>query len=319
MCMRNYRGYDYNSGYPDVELNLEQFKHIFKPSFLQQLTGINYIDKEVGPGVNFSGNLGDFALAKDGLEIVKYIVSHDVNININTNGSLRNPSWWKGLALPGVQIGFALDGLADTHHLYRQDTNWHRIIENAKAFIDAGGKAVWRFVPFEHNKHQEEECRRLAKELGFARFENIYDGRDTGPVYTRSGEYSHYLGTKPKNIPPLKDMLESHIHWFESSKNNVPQDKPDIQYRCRHVLYGEIYLAADGSVYPCCFLGFYPDQMHHAGNSQIKEIAKENNALKYDLEHCLQWFAKVKESWDKPNINQGRLYTCVTTCGKCST
>ena len=318
MCMRNYRGYDYNSGYPDVELTLEQFKHIFKPEFLKQLTGSHLNSPSPIRGVNFNGNLGDFALAKDGADIVEYVVAHGTTVNINTNGSLRNPSWWARMALPGVQIGFALDGLADTHSLYRQDTDWNRVIENAKAYIAAGGQAVWRFVTFKHNKHQEEECRRLAKELGFARFENIYDGRDTGPVYTRTGEYSHFLGEQKFDPPPVQNMLESHIHWYDTSKNSIAQDIPDVKYSCRHLKNSEIYIAADGTVYPCCFLGFYPKQMHHAGNVQTKELVKENSALDYDLEHCLNWFNSVEETWKRKSIADGRLYTCVTTCGQSS-
>lgn len=305
MCMRNYRGYDYNSGYPDTELKLADIQHILKPEFLRQLNK-----------VSFNGNLGDFALSSDGVEIVRYIIDNGTKVHINTNGSLRGPEWWKKLALPGVEIGFALDGLADTHSLYRQDTNWDRVIEHAKAFINAGGTAIWRFVPFDHNRHQEEECRKLAGELGFSRFENIWDGRDTGPVFTRTGEYSHYLGQNRYGpVPPLKDLLENHVTWFKADQFKLEKDKPNIDYNCKHYVNREIYIAADGTVYPCCFLGFYPGQMHHAGNEQIKEIVKENNALKYDLEHCIEWFNQVEESWKKNSIADGRLYACVLTCG----
>lgn len=317
MCMRNYRGFDYNSGYPDVELSFDQFRHIFSDAFLKQLVGSHASSGTALMGINFNGNLGDFALARDGAEIVEYIVSHGITVNINTNGSLRSPAWWARLALPGVQIGFAIDGLADTHVLYRQDTDWNRVIENAQAYIKAGGRAIWRFVPFEHNRHQEAECRALSQELGFYRFENIWDGRDTGPVFSRSGEYSHYLGQNPnpKDIPPIKTLLQGHVQWFEISKNNIPQDTPSIEYRCRHLKNKEIYVAADGSVYPCCFTGFYPKQMHHAGNTQLQDLVHENNALEHDLAHCLKWFSRVDETWSKPSIAEGRLYTCVTSCG----
>jgi MoaA/NifB/PqqE/SkfB family radical SAM enzyme len=308
MCMRNYRGVDYNSGYPDTELYLSDIKHIFKKPLLDQLASNTIY------GVNFNGNLGDFAVSKDGVEIANFFADAGIRININTNGSSRSPAWWARLARPQIQIGFALDGLADTHALYRQDTDWHKIIENARAFINAGGHAIWRFVPFDHNRHQEQECRRLAKEYGFAKFENIYDGRDAGPVYTRSGEFSHWLGPTG-DPPPIKDMLESHVTWFDSRTIKIPKDTAVLNLRCQHKINQEIYLAADGTIYPCCYLGFYPQQMHHAGNSQLKEIVKENNALEYDLEHCLTWFDQVEQSWGKDSIAQGRLYHCVSSCG----
>ena len=304
MCMRNYRGVDYNSGYPDAELTLENIQHILTPDIL----------KTIGH-VNFNGNLGDFASARDALEIVEYLVSHNITVNINTNGSLRTKSWWQKLASPTVTIGFALDGLADTHARYRQDTDWNHIIQNAQAYISAGGQAIWRFVPFDHNRHQEAECRILANEMGFVSFENIYDGRDAGPVYTRAGEFSHWLGPVG-DVPPIKDMLQSHITWFDSKTVRIKKDTPELNLRCRHKVAREIYLAADGTVYPCCYLGFYPLSMNHPGNKELAPMVTENNALQHPLEHCLEWFDSVEHAWNNASIAEGRPYQCVSTCNQ---
>ena len=304
MCMRNYRGVDYNSGYPDAELTLENIQHILTPAILKTIDH-----------VNFNGNLGDFASARDALEIVEYLVSHNITVNINTNGSLRTKSWWQKLASPNVTIGFALDGLADTHAQYRQDTDWNRIIQNAQAYISAGGQAIWRFVPFDHNRHQEAECRILANEMGFVSFENIYDGRDAGPVYTRAGEFSHWLGPAG-DVPPIKDMLQSHITWFDSKTVKIKKDAPELNLCCRHKVAREIYLAADGTIYPCCYLGFYPSSMNHPGNKELAPLVTENNALEYPLEHCLEWFDRVEQAWSKSSIADGRPYQCVSTCNQ---
>lgn len=323
MCMRNYRGHDFNSGYPLCELSLENFKHILTPEILAQIIApeepINgLVPKYYGfKGVQFNGNLGDFGSAKDGVEIVQYLVEHNVPVKINTNGSVRNPEWWAALALPGVEIGFAIDGLADTHSLYRQDTDWDRIIEHATAFIKAGGNAVWRFVPFDHNKHQENKCRQLSRELGFKKFENIYDGRDTGPAYNRDGEFSHYIGpTPPGDVPPIKALLESHITWYDSKTFKHIKDTPVMDIMCLHKQNKEIYIAADGSVYPCCFLGFYPGQMNHPGNKELAPLIHENNALQYNLAHCLDWFESVEQSWQAASVAEGRTYQCVATCNR---
>lgn len=324
MCMRNYRGYEYNAGYPDVELSLQQFQHIVTPSLLAQLIQpdppvnghipVSYDFR----GVSFNGNLGDFASARDAVEIVEYCVEHKVPVMINTNGSLRNQDWWRRLALPGVTVGFALDGLADTHHLYRQDTNWQKIINNATAFINAGGYAIWRFVPFDHNRHQEQQCRQMSVDLGFREFENIYDGRDRGPVFSRTGEYSHTIGPVDEYTPQLKPLLESHITWYDARTIQHPQDTPTLNISCIHKRNREIYIAADGTVYPCCFLGFYPATMHHPGNQELRKMVQENNALEFPLEHCLNWFDQVELTWSKESISQGRTYQCITTCNKTS-
>jgi sulfatase maturation enzyme AslB (radical SAM superfamily) len=310
MCMRNYRGLDYNSGYPVTELTLEHIKKILPVEFLKQLTR----------GVRFNGNLGDFGLAHDAQEIVHYLCDYSVPVYINTNGSIRTPDWWSALARPGVRIGFALDGLADTHALYRQDTDWHRIIQNAQAFIATGGYAIWRFIPFDHNRHQEIECQQLAQKLGFSQFENIDEGRNRGAVYTRAGEFSHWLGEPftdhDRRTPPqVKDLLHSHLTWFDPKTVTSEKDTQPLKLNCGHLRNTEIYIAADGTVWPCCFLGFYPATMSHPGNSQLLPLVAENNALEYDLEHCMAWFDRVGKTWAKDSIAEGRLYGCVNSCG----
>ena len=306
MCMRNYRGFDYNSGYPVTELTLENIKTILKPEFLKQIKRIL-----------FNGNLGDFGLAKDGAEIIKYLTENHVpTINIYTNGSMRTPDWWARLALPGVKVGFALDGLADTHSLYRQDTDWHAVIKNVQAFIAAGGQAIWRFIPFKHNQHQEEQCRKLADEMGFSAFNNIADGRDRGPVYTRTGEFSHWLGDPwDKPTPDIGYMLESHVTWYDVKTIRSPRDITPVNIGCHHKRTQELYIAANGEIYPCCYLGYYPQTMHHPGNTELKLLVNKNNALEHSLEECMQWFDQVEETWNRPSIAEGRLYTCVNTCG----
>jgi MoaA/NifB/PqqE/SkfB family radical SAM enzyme len=310
MCMRNYRGLDYNSGYPETELSLKDIKQILPVEFLKQLT----------KGISFNGNLGDFGLAHDAQIIVQYLTDLNVPVYINTNGSMRTPEWWAELASPQVTIGFAIDGLEDTHSLYRQDTDWHRVIANATAFIRAGGRAIWRFIPFDHNRHQEQACRKLANQLGFSGFENIDEGRNRGPVYSRTGEFSHWLGkpfTKQEETSPpdIKSMLQSHVTWFDHRTVESDKDTQPLNLVCQHNRLQEIYIAADGTVYPCCFLGFYPTTMSHPGNSQLRPLVAENNALQYDLEHCMAWFDSVEETWAKNSIAQGRLYGCVNSCG----
>lgn len=306
MCMRNYRGLDYNSGYPLTELRLNDIKHILKPDFVRQLTR----------GVTFNGNLGDFGLAHDALEIVEYLLDCGSAVQINTNGGMRTPEWWAKLAHPKVMVGFALDGLEDTHSLYRQDTNWHTVIRNARAVIDAGGNAAWRFIPFDHNRHQEQDCIDLARDMGFHHFENLDEGRNHGPVFSRTGEFSHWLGQPwSTDTPDVKPMLESHITWFDPKTVKCHKDTNPMKMICQHKRLRELYIAADGSIYPCCFLAFYPKTMSHPGNSQLAPLVKENNALEYDLEHCIQWFDSVEETWARDSIADGRLYICVNSCG----
>lgn len=326
MCMRNYRGGDFNAGYPITELTLDQFKQILTPDILASVmqpdppfhnrASIQYNDQ----GVTFNGNLGDFALANDGVDIVEYLRSHAVWVSINTNGSLRSRSYWQRLGETGVEIGFAIDGLADTHHLYRQDTDWHRIIANAKTFIQAGGRALWRFIPFDHNRHQEAACRAMAHDLGFAEFENIWDGRDRGPAFTRNGVFSHHIGNllpgESPEPPRWPEWLQNHITWYDKHSVKHERDTKTLDIHCVHKMKREVYIAADGTVYPCCFLGFYPATMTHPGNHELRELVHGNNALEVGLEKAMAWFNRVEDTWHQPSVRDGRTYQCVVSCNR---
>ena len=143
-----------------TEITIDQYKDIFK----------NYLHKT--QDLMFSGSMGDPIYAKDILEITKYSFSHilkpEGNLYIYTNGGFKSKQWWSDygsfLKDKPHEIWFGIDGLEDTHHLYRVNTRYDRVIENAKAFINAGGIASWSFIRFGHNQHQEDECRKLAKE-----------------------------------------------------------------------------------------------------------------------------------------------------------
>ena len=305
MCMRNYRGSDYNAGYPVTELSFEQFCNIFSPKFLQQLKV-----------VQFNGNLGDFGMSTHAEPILNYILQHsDCEVYIETNGSMRRPEWWARLADPKITIFWALDGINDiTHQLYRIGANFDSALANAKAFIDAGGKAVWKFIPFAHNENQIATAKRMSQDLGFYDFAIWDQGRNQGPVFTKEGQFSHFLGTEVERIPMLH-LLESHKTWFDV--NDVNQHA-STQIKCNHKQQKEIYCNAIGEIYPCCFLAFYPSTMNHPGNSQLLPLVRENNALEFGLEHAIQWFSSVYQSWNLESTKAGKLYMCSEACGVCS-
>ena len=58
--------------------------------------------------------------------------------------------------------------------VYRVNASYDKIIENARAFIDVGGRAEWRMIVFKHNQHQIEEAEELARKYGFKHFSLQY-------------------------------------------------------------------------------------------------------------------------------------------------
>ena len=309
-CPRNFWGYPFNGGYPETYLTTDQAKQIFSKKFIKQLASIR-----------INGNFGDIVMNPEGEHIVKYFrdCNKDLKITINTNGGARTKSFWQSLASSGAVVNFALDGLEDTHSLYRQDTLWKTVIKNAEIFIKQGGCANWQFILFDHNKHQIEDCKKISKQMGFERFLLIDSGRNTAPVFDKKGNLSHILGSYTGETN-FKNLIKSKRN-DEVLLEDIVQDRlPCSNLSCETIKLKSIYITATGEVYPCCYTGFYPKtygkgQFHQAANSQLIPLIKENNALVYPLEKCIQWFNNVEQSWNKEEYSQGRLIICDDNCG----
>ena len=228
-CGRNNGGHTLSTGLVIEDLDINRFKNL-----LDQLPSLDTID--------FCGTYGDAIAAANITEQVELAKLHAKKIVVRTNGSLRNSEWWKNFAnlLKSVEheVWFCLDGLEDTHSIYRQGTDFNTIIDNAKAFMSAGGIAVWQFIPWKHNEHQIKDCIRMSQKLGFKRFEFIRDVR-------KDFEPKHYRTGAVINIQPWGN--DQKLNRLEQVKTTV------LAENCRHLTQPSVYLNANGKVSPCCF------------------------------------------------------------------
>jgi molybdenum cofactor biosynthesis enzyme MoaA len=310
-CPRTFWGYPYNGGYPERNLSLEQAKHIFNPEFLTQLTSIR-----------INGNFGDIVMNTQGPDIVEYFFSQnpDLDISVSTNGAARDANFWTRLAQTRAKVIFCLDGLEDTHHLYRQNTLWSTVIKNAKTFINAGGHAIWGMIAFDHNQHQIETCKQMSQDLGFQEFRLKNDGRDTAPVFDNKGTLTHTLGNYSGETN-FKVLFHQKTTTDVLLEDIVTDRTPKTCVNCETQRLKSIYISATGDVSPCCYTGFYPHtygkgQYHQAVNAQLIPLIHKNNALEFELSDCIEWFKSVEDSWNKATYEQGRLVICDDNCGQ---
>lgn len=310
LCPRNFRGYPYNDGYPELNFTLDSTYKIFTADFLKQLYSIR-----------INGNYGDIVMNPESLEIVEYFRKHNksLNISITTNGSARNSNFWKKLASLGADVIFCLDGLEDTHHLYRQNTVFQTVLKNARVFINAGGNATWKLIKFDHNIHQIDACRQLAKDMNFANFQVVDQGRNIGPVFDKSGTLTHTIG-KYSGINEFAVLFHKK-KTDEVLLEDITVDRtPKKNVVCNALQMRSIYIAANGDVSPCCWTGFYPNtygsgEYLQAVNAQLRPLMIKNNAIEHSLEECIQWFSNIKETWNIDTYEQGRLVVCDDNCG----
>jgi MoaA/NifB/PqqE/SkfB family radical SAM enzyme len=256
-----------------------------------------------------NGNFGDFIMNTESEDIISYFLEHNPKVKImgNTNGSARNADFWRNLGSMGISMFFCLDGLEDVHHLHRQDTVWQRVIDNALIFKAAGGYAIWKMIIFDHNKHQIEACKQMSKDLGFDEFCLVDDGRDTGPVFDRSGNLSHNIGKNngPKNVDVVINFKNYH-------KITLPQ--PANKLRCATKESKSIFISADGKVYPCCYLA---QHVLNWGEGQLntvtRQIVADNDLRNNDLETCIRWFGGVESRWSESDP-AARVSQCDSSC-----
>ena len=272
--------------------------------------------------VLINGNHGDFITCKDGLKIIEYLHNSNptMQIVISTNAS-GQPSIWEHLGkIPRLKVMFRLDGLEDTHSIYRRYTDYNLILENAKKFIAAGGNAEWAMIRFDHNKHQIDLAKDLSKQLGFKSFNVVDQGRNKMPVFDRRGDFVRNIGDFDLDIKDIsvlinnrQHIIDNHVVWHDTVKENT-QSADCID--CKIKQPQQIYIQSNGQIYPCCWTGFWPDLNHQkTGNEQIRELATNNNAFEVGIEAAIEWFGKLEQTWDIPTVAQGRSYICNETCG----
>lgn len=213
--------------------------------------------------LSFCGNVDDPTMHPQLFEMMEHIltVNQHVIINVSTNSSTRTPKYYADMGAISakhgdrVKIIFAIDGLEDTNHLYRINSNWKKIESNWKAFIAAGGYAIWQYVVFDHNKHQIEEARALQKAEGFKAFWLRYSGR----VHADKGV----------NVQTLSDYVANEQVICKSLI------RPDS------AVSPKLYIDHLGNITPCCYIDL--SNMKHV--DLYSEILSTVDKTAYSLHH----------------------------------
>lgn len=319
------------------DLSLSEIKAIFAPDFVRPLRQIDLCGVHGDPVAarSFNQALAWFRQVNPGLAIEVY-----------TNGALRPARWWADLARgsPMLKVVFAIDGLGDTHEIYRRGASFDKVVENARAFIDAGGRAQWDFLVFRHNEHQVDEARRRAGEWGFTAFVPKFSGRfyrrfyendpqfaddekvDRFPIHDRHGQIVGTLepSSNPAYVNPVFAGMAEH---FARDGSLLPHwDKTDIC--CSAIDSHSIFVAADGTVFPCCWT---------YGASLYRAVYRIDDPLDNQVEDLLGrcggreaidgrriairdicksvFFQEIARSWERKTLASGKLKICARMCG----
>jgi MoaA/NifB/PqqE/SkfB family radical SAM enzyme len=309
MCSR-YTGHGFvQPGLVEGDLTQEVFYKLFTLDLVKQLDH-----------VYFSGVYGDPCLNKQLPEFVHYLIDNGCKtISIDTNGGYRDTDWWASLASPKILINFAIDGADnETLDLYRMGVRYDKVIDNARAFVSAGGQAQWNFIVFKHNEHQVDAARALAEEIGMKfrlKVTQKFRGRSNFTVM-KQGQHIFTLEPPEKseyrhnNIGSIEHVP---ITLFKFDLSNY-KDFNKNKVTCKSQERNEIYLTASGLLLPCCYLGTYTHDSPGAYQFNLHYPTENFDLNINSIDSVLDKFKEISNSWTK-TVDEGNLITCLHTCG----
>lgn len=285
-----------------------------------------------------NGNFGDVVKHTCPKEFLQEIVKKkDIAVEIRTNGGAQPASFWTWLGQQlNVTVEFGIDGLSDTHHLYRRNTRFDVIMKNAKAFIAAGGNASWAMTVFKHNEHQVKKCKKLALKTGFSSFKARPSTRwnNSKDLIVVDSQYHESYRLEPaseiedrySSLPSdTYDISKYHDKPLVSSIDTSP-DKSTLPIKkcaikCHVQSTKSVYLSSDKKIWPCCWMELDAKQSYY--NTAFKnKFYKEynysldfNNVLKYSIEDILEsnLFLEIEKSWKNSPFD-----ACASTCSQSS-
>ena len=229
-CPRNNQGFGLVEGLVEQDLDPVLFEKV-----LLTLPSIEC--------VQFCGTYGDPIASNNINDLISIAKKYVRKIQIHTNGSLRNTTWWEDLGnqLADIEhdIWFGIDGLEGVHEIYRQGTDFKKIMQNAQSFIATGGHATWQFIPYKHNEHKTIYCFKLSQKLGFKKFKLV-------KFYRNQTVARHYKTGIEFDLLPT-DSLRQVINFNPSGTSVEPNN-------CMHLSIPSIYMAANGTLSRCCYM-----------------------------------------------------------------
>ena len=319
MCARNYHGGATRPFIRNGDISLAQFKEWFPRDFLAQLD--NFYS---------CGNYGDPAFASDCLEIYAYVreCNPTTRLAIHTNGGMRNAAWWAKLAQHNIEVIFAVDGFKGKHELYRKNTKFDKVIENLRAFVDAGGNARVDSLVFSHNEHEVSDLEEYLLSIGvqsvnFVSTTRFYEMTEY-EVHDNDGNVEYTIA--PAQTDRFKRTPNKSLNALvDAEVRTVAIEAATIDPKC--VTEQGIYVDPYGDIFPCCWIGGdYLEQpiketlpIHYLRNlsvdntkAMLKELSVANcnsGILGYKN---LNLFKGLSEFWQGKN----KCLTCTRQCSK---
>lgn len=201
-------------------------------------------------------NWGEPFLNKDIFKIIKHSFTNKVGTTIHSNFNFFN----EDMAINSINSGLthiylSIDGASqEAYEKYRVKGNLEKVLNNVKLMVDTKKKLkstfpliTWKFLVFEHNKHEIEQAREMARSIGVDYFE----------VFNAT--------------PKLMDLYEECSQFREN-----PIQLANLKKPCKS-LWSSIYIQSNGMAMPCSLAFKNDESFGNLLENKLKTIWNNSN------------------------------------------
>lgn len=239
--------------------------------------------------IRLVGSISEPTLYKHLFDLIGYIKSRDIIIEICTNGDTHNPNWWKELSrLLSVKdkVYFTICGCTqEMHEKYRRGTRLNKILMNADAFRSEKKNDYAQCIRFAYNSEDLDSSK--FKDM-VSRFSNVYMTETF--LHKASDNYVDKAGleTFRPNLKKISEYLR--MDKLAQVKFNSPMRR---EAWCKSWENRSQQIDINGNIYPC-YLFLEASKGAEWDGDYSKILKMEYEVCKY-CDNCVVSLCKEKD------------------------
>lgn len=233
LCYRNYTAF--KEHYPSN--NFRPLEDIIKQ--LDEYKNLKYI--------RLVGSISEPTLYPKFLELVQYIKSRNIIIELCTNGDTNTPEWWKELGTllsSEDSVYFTICGSTqEIHEIYRKGTNLKNILINAESFRTINKNDYAQCIRFNYNDDDfsSDNFKNVIKD-----FSNVY----WTETFLLKNSDNYVIKDNLDLLTPNKSKINNYIN-IEKLANIKWEKKLSKSRNCKAFNEKRNQIDVYGNVYPC--------------------------------------------------------------------
>ena len=235
---------------------------------IQQYTNLNTIV--------IAGILSESTLYPDLIELIDYIKSRNIKIELYTNGNTHDEKWWRELSKhlnKKDMVVFTVCGSTqELHEYYRVGSNLQQILNHVNAFKTEKKNDWCQHILFEYNKDDMKNM-----DIIFKQFSN--------KICINSLPYQerfNVIANKNTNIKMINKLSLMYKFIMSNALKNqqLLRKTKTFNILCKNFLLDFIWLDSNGNPYPCFIYQLFCDEIFD--NNDYSKI------LDYKYDFCFE-------------------------------